>query len=298
MKFFIGLVVLLAVAIMLWTYASESPRNSAESIGTSGSEEAAALVMEGPGQASVDSLDSDVNEKLERRPSMIAAESVSKGAPIAPPPASYPASFLTHPAVLAAASYYQEDADILAREMYEAWPELAEREVGPLKEWSEPPLETADQILSGLIGSDSEHAQAILSWHLLDGEFDKVLDAAVDPYLEPEANLQARQYIGDTFDSVRGEYELYRAEYRVAVETLILQGRYDRWPYVTLENRRVHTESSGTVLMATVLGRPDGWVVGFEIPKGQFPLLESAQESWNTAKDHAADQIQTYLDSM
>jgi hypothetical protein len=201
----------------------------------------------------------------------------------------------SHPAVQAAALFYGDSIEVVAAEMQHAWPELVDIETGPLAPWNEASSHVPQDLITSIVGDAPESNQVRFEARILGESLDSLLDG-LDTSRGPGAVDQVRDSISALLQDSRSSFDLFHAELQAAVAYKVQSGQCDRWPYITLESRRSMTDMPGKKkIYALVAATGDGWVVGLDLYKDEFPLLEQALQDWNESAETASDKVKEIL---
>lgn len=205
------------------------------------------------------------------------------------------ADYLDHPAISAMSEFYGEDPALLVMEVSKVWPGLLEGDVAPLRDWADVEPVIADLYRDSTIGAQGPPRMEVLVGEVLGSNLDDYLKSAVaGAMISRERADELTPRFREILDDAALTYEELALEWDNVIRTKVQQGKYDRWPYVTLMGRRHHFLSGqGRLLSASCMAHAEScWVVGISVYEGEFPPYDAARARWEAARDDSRKQIE------
>lgn len=203
--------------------------------------------------------------------------------------------YLDHPAIVAMSRFYREDPAALVKEVSKVWPGLLEQDVAPLLDWAEVEPYLADRYRDTTIGSEGPARTEVLVGEVLGSSLEDYLSGVFGNTAVSRERADAlEQGCREILEIAASAHSEMALEWDNVIQTKVRQGTYDRWPYVTLMDRRNHfLLGEGRLLSASCAAFAENrWVVGFSVYEGEFPAYDAARARWEAARDQSRTQIE------
>ncbi|MCP5021812.1 MAG: hypothetical protein GY930_08535 [bacterium] len=195
-----------------------------------------------------------------------------------------------HPEVVQAiADRYGVNAEEIALEIRSVWPDFFNLELAPLVPWAEAKKSVVDQVIAVNYGDSPDRQQRRYEEAVLRKTVDRYMaKIGIDEHLRHETGILIRRDL----EGCRTEYEELKIEFDLALRVKLDSETIDRWAYVSLSSRRVHTlPRPEKPLFVSHTALQGGWVVQADLYASEFPSLKVVLESWNRAKARTAKAI-------
>lgn len=167
----------------------------------------------------------------------------------------------------------EEQAIALLDRHIVAW---RERPFEPLVPWEDAYAGLEEHLIGTVLGDSTETRNAIFEAALLGSDVESFLEQWSKGSTTPEDRAEIEELV----DDARECFDLYCAEASAAIAHAVSSGRFDCWPYITVNESRLHTTRTEGLRLATSGGVGGGWVVQLSIFDGDYPAFDQSHADW------------------
>lgn len=178
----------------------------------------------------------------------------------------------------------------IARRIRARMPQWFDSDLVPLEPWPDVESEALDYFIAGQCGSSAESQREKFEYWVFDQSFESFIQAHTDETTAPERLDQLEAIAGDA----RPAFDDYIAEAQVAVTHKVNSGRFDRWPYISINETRRFTGTGESTTLSGMGGLGKGWVVQLDIYEGEYPTLDLASQHWREIRSSARQQLKAW----
>lgn len=166
--------------------------------------------------------------------------------------------------------------DEIVRRIRAQMPQRFESELTPLTPWPEVAPNAPDDLVNGFFGTSPAAVIEKFEYASFDKDIDSFISANTDQRTLHERVLALRGIANDARDA----FDTYVAEAQAAILHKAGLDKFDRWPYVTINETRRFTDEPRKKTLSLMGGIGRGWVVQLDIYRGEYPSFDSATTAW------------------
>ena len=180
----------------------------------------------------------------------------------------------------------------IARRIRARRPQWFDSALVPLEPWHEVAPDAADYFVEGFCGPSVESQREKFEYAIFDESLASFIREHTDERTPPERLAMLESIAEDAMFA----FDEFIAEAQVAIMHKVQSDRFDRWPYVTINETRRFTgeERSSTLGLMGGLGR--GWVVQLDIYEGEYPTLDVAAQQWEATKSASRRRLKAWME--